>query len=208
MAETSDQPEKPTSTLPVDDKDDDFEFFYDYAKAQENRSEAWTEENWESEMEKHPLFISKNPEPGKGGPLVDALTQLKYDPEFNSPVELMESYKADGNENFRIKKYRWAIENYTEGINIARRELSKKDITIELEVKVKIIRLVATLYNNRATSHAYLENYRTSTNDAKLAYSLDPTNQKAILRVAKCLEALRKWSQLIGKGLKFGWQNY
>lgn len=187
----------------LDTSDEDFDFFYDYAKAAqlraEGRSEGWTEENWETEMEKHPLFISSNPQPNSApSPLVDALTQLKYDPEFNSPLELMESYKADGNENFRIKKYRWAADNYSEGVRIARRELSKTDTApIALEDKVKIIKLVATLYNNRASANFFLENYRSSARDAKLAYSLDPTHQKAILRVSKCLQALGKFSDLI-----------
>lgn len=187
----------------LDTPDDDFDFFYDYAKAAqlraEGRSEGWTEENWETEMEKHPLFLKSNPQPGSApSPLVDALTQLKYDPEFNSPLELMESYKIDGNENFRIKKYRWAADNYSEAVRIARRELSKTDTTlIRLEEKVKMIKLVSTLYNNRASAHFFLENYRSSARDAKLAYSLDPTNQKAILRVSKCLQALDKFTDLL-----------
>ena len=82
--------------------DDDFDFEYDYAKAAQNRSECWTDDNWEKEMEKHPLFMSKAPEPGNDSPLVDALTQLKYDPNLNSVCDLMESYKNDGNENFLV----------------------------------------------------------------------------------------------------------
>lgn len=181
----------------LDANDEEFDFFYDYAKAAENRSEAWTEENWESEMDKHPLFISQNPEPGKESALVEAMAQLKYDPEFNSPLELMISYKNDGNENFRIKKYRWAIEAYSEGVRIARRELTKPETLIPLETRVAIIKMVSTLYNNRASAHFYLENYRTATKDARLAASLDPTNQKAYIRVLRCLESLRKYSEVI-----------
>ena len=185
------------------DDNDDFDFFYDYAKAVQNRSEAWTEENWRTEMEKHPLFISQSPEPDQEqSALVQAMAQLKYDPEFNSPIELIGSYRLDGNENFKNGKYRWSINSYTEGIKIARRELAKftkmKDTETKTTVaELQIIKVVSTLYNNRASAHFYLQNYRSSANDARLAVSLDPSNQKALVRVAKCLSSLHKYQEVI-----------
>ena len=54
-----------------------------------------------------------------------------------------ESYKNDGNNNFKIKKYRWAIDNYTEGIRC----------------KSKDKELNAVLYSNRAAAHFHLGNF-------------------------------------------------
>ncbi len=51
-----------------------------------------------------------------------------------------ESYKNDGNYNFKLKKYRWAVDNYTEGI-----KCKSKDKTIN-----------AILYSNRAAAQFHL----------------------------------------------------
>ena len=51
-----------------------------------------------------------------------------------------ESYKDEGNSNFKIKKYRWAIANYTEGI-----KCKSKDKEVN-----------AVLYSNRAAAHFHL----------------------------------------------------
>ena len=66
-------------------------------------AERWTEENWEKEMEKHPLFMKDSPT-DEMPPLVEAMRQLKYDSECNTKVELAMSYKEDGNYNFKNKK--------------------------------------------------------------------------------------------------------
>jgi hypothetical protein len=50
------------------------------------------------------------------------------------------SYKEDGNKNFERGKYRWAIDNYTEGI--------KCKPTDRL--------LNAVLYTNRAAAHYHI----------------------------------------------------
>lgn len=59
-------------------------------------------------------------------------------------LELTNSYKEDGNFNFKHKNYRLAIIAYTEAIKI-------KCGNADLE---------ATLYNNRAAANYFLENYR------------------------------------------------
>lgn len=177
--------------------EDDFDFEYDFAKAAQNQSERWTEENWEKEMEKHPMFMSKEPKPGEESALVEAFSQLKYDPEFNSPYKLMESYKTDGNVNYQNKKYKWAIDSYTEGIRIATTEMANQQLCISIEEKEKIRKLLSILYNNRASAHFYLENYRTSGLEATRAMLIDPENFKAIIRVAKCYFSLRKYFKCI-----------
>lgn len=42
-------------------------------------------------------------------PLAEGLAKLKYDPEENTPLELANNYKEDGNFNFKHKNYRLAI---------------------------------------------------------------------------------------------------
>lgn len=129
-------------------------------------TEGWPEDRWEAEMEKHPFFMKKTPEPGDElHPLLEGIQQLKYDPAENTAEgkkslmiadrrtgyimmlcisELATSYKEDGNFNFKHKKYRLAILSYTEGIK------QKHDNT----------ELKATLHNNRAAAHYFIKNYR------------------------------------------------
>lgn len=48
-------------------------------------TEGWPEDRWEEEMEKHPFFMKKPPEPGEElHPLLEGIQQLKYDPEENT----------------------------------------------------------------------------------------------------------------------------
>ncbi|KAI4455293.1 tetratricopeptide repeat protein 4 [Holotrichia oblita] len=129
------------------------------------------EEGWQEELENHPFFMKKPPEPGdKLHPLYEGLQQLKYDPLENTPVELATSYKDDGNFNFKHKNYRLAILAYTEGIKI----------------KCGDIDLEASLLNNRSAAHFYLKNYRSCLRDCELALKLNPTYNKVKIRAANC----------------------
>lgn len=139
-------------------------------------TDGWKEETWEKEMEEHPLFATKLPENAEMPPLVEALQQLKYDAEVNGPEGLAEQYKADGNNNFRLKKYRWAVASYTEGI----------------KQKCSNVELNAQLYCNRAAAHFRLENYGSAFSDAVAALKLKPTYVKAMTKAALCCWELRK----------------
>ena len=87
-----------TSSLTTDDPDQ----FGRYAN-------AWNEETWEQEFDSHPLFMSKPADdPSNLPPLVEAMRQLHYDPDNNTSKELADKYRKDGNENFRLKRYREA----------------------------------------------------------------------------------------------------
>ena len=55
-------------------------------------------------------------------------------------IDNADSFKEDGNRNFKNKKYRWAIDNYTAGI----KEMCKNR------------ELNAILYCNRAAAHFHL----------------------------------------------------
>ncbi|XP_068975968.1 DNA polymerase interacting tetratricopeptide repeat-containing, protein of 47 kDa [Bombus flavifrons] len=145
-------------------------------------TEGWPEDRWEEEMEKHPFFMKKTPEPGeKLSPLMEGLQQLKYGEDENTPEELANNYKEDGNFNFKYKNYRLSILSYTEGIR----------------TKCKDIDLMAQLYNNRAAAHFMLKNYRSSLNDCKLALRLKPNYIKVLSRAVTCSFHIKDYEQCI-----------
>ncbi|CAD1478675.1 unnamed protein product, partial [Heterotrigona itama] len=145
-------------------------------------TEGWPENRWEEEMEKHPFFMKKAPEPGEElSPLMEGLQQLKYGEDENTPEELANNYKEDGNFNFKHKKYRLAIVSYTEGIR----------------TKCKDTDLMAQLYNNRAAAHFMLKNYRSSLNDCKFALKLKPNYVKVLNRAATCCFHIKDYEQCI-----------
>ncbi|CAB0042686.1 unnamed protein product [Trichogramma brassicae] len=77
-------------------------------------TEGWPEDRWEEEMEKHPFFMSRvSDDPTQVSPLIEGLQQLKYGEEYNTPDELAQSYKEDGNFNYKHKKYTQAVYIYT-----------------------------------------------------------------------------------------------
>ncbi|CAK9829203.1 DNA polymerase interacting tetratricopeptide repeat-containing, protein of 47 kDa [Anthophora retusa] len=145
-------------------------------------TEGWPEDRWQEEMEKHPFFMKKAPEPGEElSPLMEGLQQLKYGEDENTPEELAYNYKEDGNFNYKYKKYRLAILSYTEGIR----------------TKCKDTDLMAQLYNNRAAAHFMLKNYRSSLNDCKFALKLKPNYTKALNRAATCCFHVKDYDQCI-----------
>jgi len=149
------------------------------AREEKPYTEGWKEDNWEEEMQQHPFFMKKVPEVGEPlPPMLEALQQLKYDPNENTTEDLAVSYKDDGNFNFKLKKYRFAIANYTEGLN---QKCGNKDID-------------ASLHLNRAAANFHLSNYRSSLNDSLLAAKLKPDYFKAIFRATECCLKLKRYS--------------
>lgn len=156
----------------------------EYINSLEKKSytEGWAEDKWQEEMEKHPFFMKKPPEPGDElSPLMEGLQQLKYGKDENTPEELANNYKEDGNFNYKYKKYRLAILSYTEGIR----------------TKCKDNDLMAQLYNNRAAAHFMLQNYRSSLNDCKLALKFKSQYSKALNRAAICNFHIKDYDQCI-----------
>lgn len=124
--------------------------------------------------------MKKAPEPGDEiHPMMEGLQQLKFDPEDNTPDELAEKYKEDGNYWLKHKKYRMAVMNYTEGI---RQKPENQEI-------------VANLFNNRSAAQFFLKNYRSSIVDAKSALQHKRDYAKAKLRILKCLLELKKYDE-------------
>lgn len=144
-------------------------------------ADGWDEDKWESQMEEHPLFMTKLNESGELPPLVEAMQQLKFDPELNTNNELAEKYRVDGNENFKHKKYKWAIDSYTEGIKL----------------KATDDKLNSILYGNRGASHFRLGNLRSALNDSLESMKLDPENVKSVIRAANCLFDLAKYRECV-----------
>lgn len=160
--------------------DDDNDFF-NMDLTTHRYPNGWNEDDWEAELEQHPLFMTKQPENEDLPPIVEALQQLKYGEEDNSRDEIAENHKADGNLYFKAKKYRKAIECYTEGI----------------KQKPECKELNSILHANRSASNFYLENYRSSLMDALKSVELNNKNSKAIQRVIQCLNKLGKYDHLI-----------
>ncbi|XP_011310872.1 tetratricopeptide repeat protein 4 [Fopius arisanus] len=156
----------------------------EYINSLEKKSydEGWSEDRWQEEMEKHPFFMQKPPEPGDEiSPLMEGLQQLKYGEDDNTPEELAANYKEDGNFNYKHRNYRLAILSYTEGI----------------KTKCKDESLRAQLYNNRAASHFMLKNYRSCLNDCKMALKLQTNYPKALSRAAMCCYLTKNFEDCI-----------
>lgn len=145
-------------------------------------TEGWPEDRWQEEMEKHPFFMSKTPDdPTEVSPLIEGLQQLKYSEEFNTPNELAQSYKEDGNFNYKHKKYRLAVLSYSKGISSKCQDLD----------------LMAQLYNNRSLAQFKLQNYRSSLNDCKLALKLKSDYLKPLLTAAKCCIHVKNYDECV-----------
>ncbi|XP_017010044.2 DNA polymerase interacting tetratricopeptide repeat-containing, protein of 47 kDa [Drosophila takahashii] len=140
--------------------------------------EGWPEDRWQEEMDKHPFFMKRAPQPGDDvHPMFEGLQKLKYDPEENTRDELALNYKEDGNFYMKHKKFRMAIYSFTEGIK------SKSENPDTL----------AVLYNNRSAAHYFIKNYRSSLSDAQRALFHKPDYTKARWRSAQCAYELDRF---------------
>ncbi|XP_014231299.1 tetratricopeptide repeat protein 4 [Trichogramma pretiosum] len=145
-------------------------------------TDGWPEDRWEEEMEKHPFFMSKiSDDPNQVSPLIEGLQQLKYGEEYNTPDELAQSYKEDGNFNYKHKKYEQAVYIYTKGI----------------ESKSENKDLMSQLYSNRALSQLKLKHYKWSLRDCRSALQFSPQYIKPMHTAAKCCLELKDNDQCI-----------
>ncbi|XP_036333101.1 DNA polymerase interacting tetratricopeptide repeat-containing, protein of 47 kDa [Rhagoletis pomonella] len=157
--------------------DEDLDAFIDGLE-RKRYEEGWPEDRWQEEMEKHPFFMKKAPQPGdEVHPMFEGLQKLKYDPEENTAEELALNYKEDGNFYMKHKKFRTAIYSFTEALK------AKCD---KPEVK-------SVLYNNRSAAHFFLKNYRSALGDAQRALEYNPEYAKARWRAAQCAFYLNKF---------------
>jgi tetratricopeptide (TPR) repeat protein len=168
--------DKPLENLTEEQQEAILDAYLD--KIKNEYKDAWTEQNWESEMEKHPFFMTRQVEEGKElPPLVEALQQLKWD-ETDTARDKALGFKEEGNILFKAKKYKNAVVSYTNGIKQEKLEQEDKE-------------LASTLYSNRASAHFYLQNYRSALGDSASARKLNAKNVKVIYRGAECCYKLR-----------------
>ncbi|XP_053549405.1 tetratricopeptide repeat protein 4 [Bombina bombina] len=151
---------------------------------------AFNPETWEQEIEKIPMFMKKSPsdiDPDKA-PELACLQSILFDTD-RPPEEQAKSYKDEGNEYFKEKNYKQAVESYTQGIK-------KNCSDVELN---------AILYTNRAAAQFHIGNYRSAINDAISARKLKPDHSKAIIRGALCFMEIKNYNEALkwcDEGLK------
>ncbi|KAG7154203.1 tetratricopeptide repeat protein 4-like [Homarus americanus] len=148
---------------------------------------GWSEDNWKEQMADHPLFAPYVQEEGVTmgeeapmNPLSEGLAQIKFDPDHNTPEEVAQSYKEEGVLQFKYKKYRLAVLNFSEG----------------LKQKCSDNELNAQLHNNRAAAQWHFGNYRSAIKDCEKAIELKPDYLKAALRAVDCATKLKSWDEV------------
>uniref|UniRef100_A0A3P9J1B7 Tetratricopeptide repeat domain 4 n=1 Tax=Oryzias latipes TaxID=8090 RepID=A0A3P9J1B7_ORYLA len=171
------------------DSDDGMDEFMDKFKTQRYKN-AFSENNWEQEFNKIPMFMKTAPEEidPKNYPELACLQSIIHDDD-RSPEEQAKSLKDEGNAFFKEKNYKKAIVSYTGA-------LKKKCGDQELN---------AVLLTNRAASHFHLGNMRSALNDAAAAKKIKPGHLKALIRGAQCCIELHNFSEAIqwcDEGLK------
>lgn len=143
--------------------------------------DRFDEKRWREQMEEHPLLMTKPPDdPNEIPPLVEAMRQLKYSEDCNTPEELAKQYKMDGNELFKQKKFHDAVASYSKGIKYLEKELNE---TAELK---------SVLFSNRAACYVMMQQYQKAVNDCKEALRINPTNMRARQRMEESLYKIRK----------------
>lgn len=149
-------------------------------------AEKSTEEVME-EINRLPFFMQELDETdGKGGENIglEALKSLAYDGE---PDEIATNFKNQGNDCFKAKQYKSAVEYYTKG----------------LDANCDVDAINIALYINRAACNLELKNYRRCVEDCKKALILDESNVKACYRAGRALYAVGRLDEA-KQILKFG----
>ncbi|VDM93353.1 unnamed protein product [Onchocerca ochengi] len=165
--------------------DDDLDRFIDDLIKQKDLNQPkkpFVYDEWCKEIDQHPAFMTvlrpdKNGEFSEG---IQALQALKYEEdEWEDRRATAERHKIDGNKHFKYKKYHWAINRYTDGINQRCTDRCLNSI----------------LYANRAAAQKHIGNIGSAFRDCFFARKFDPENMKAIIRGAECLVELGRGKQ-------------
>lgn len=110
---------------------------------------------------------------GQSAASLEALKSLAFD---GSPDEVAANFKQHGNDYFKGKRFREAVDFYSKAIEAGP---TGKELKLSLHL-------------NRAACHLQLQNYRSSLKDASQALAIDQTSSKAFYRAAQALAALDK----------------
>lgn len=131
-----------------------------------------------AELNKLPFFMNdlNEGEDTEDRPEIEALKSLAYEGE---PDEIAENFKNQGNDCYKSKNYKDAVEFYTKGINVC----------------CNVKHIEAALYLNRAACNLELKNYRRCINDAKECLIRQPKNVKALFRAAKAYFAIEHYDE-------------
>ncbi|CAL8110056.1 unnamed protein product [Orchesella dallaii] len=148
-------------------------------------ADGWDPDKLEEELQSHPFFMTKFPEPGEPvPPLLEAFQQLKYSENDNTPHELALNHKEDGMFHFKLKKYRIACSCFTTAI------------TMEVKSEEVDKTLLSQLFNNRAACMFFIQNYRSCVQDCERALQYDPAYLKAIRRAISACEKLGRFDDV------------
>ncbi|AAS54223.1 AGL268Cp [Eremothecium gossypii ATCC 10895] len=146
------------------------------------------------ELNRMPFFMTKL-EPGDAASgenvELEALKALAYDGE---PHEVAENFKNQGNDLYKVKRFRDARVMYNKGI----------------EVKCDDAGISELLLLNRAACELELKNYRRCINDCREALKLNPKNPKAFFRIGKAflqLDKLEEAAEAVDFGLRVDTEN-
>ncbi len=145
-------------------------------------------------LNRMPLFMTEIDETdGEGGENVhlEALKSLAYDGE---PDEIATNFKNQGNDCFKSKDFKNAIEYYNKA----------------LDINCNIDSIDAACYGNRAACNLELKNYRRCINDCKECLKLEPKNIKAIYRTGKAffkIDKINESIQILQYGLSIDEKN-
>uniref|UniRef100_A0A3Q4AUN7 Cns1/TTC4 wheel domain-containing protein n=1 Tax=Mola mola TaxID=94237 RepID=A0A3Q4AUN7_MOLML len=163
------------------ESDDGMDAFMDKFKTQRYKN-AFSENNWEEEFDKIPMFMKTAPEEidPKTHPELACIQAIIHD-EDRPPEEQAKSLKDEGNAFFKEKDYQKAILCYTAGL--------KKNCR-DQEINT-------VLLTNRAAAHFHLGNMRSALNDAAAARKIKPDHLKAVIRGAQCFIELRTFAEAI-----------
>lgn len=169
------------SSAVQNDSDDGMDEFMDKFKTQRYKN-AFTENNWEEEFNKVPMFMKSAPEnldPQKYPEL--ACLQAMIHDEDRPPEEQAKSLKDEGNAFFKEKNYQKAVLSYTAGL---KKKCGDEDLN-------------TVLLTNRAAAHFHMGNMRSALNDAAAAKKIKPDHLKALIRGAQCYIGLRNFAEAI-----------
>ena len=136
-----------------------------------------TVDEFYEELKQHPAFMTDYDSTKPLPEALEGLQAVKYQSDNCDDNAL--SYKEDGNKNFELGKYRWAVDSYTEGIKCGPADQL----------------LNAILYTNRAAANYRIGNYRSALNDCIEARKFKSDHQKAIVRGAMCCVELKLFTE-------------
>ncbi|GMM51611.1 HSP70/90 family co-chaperone [Starmerella bacillaris] len=144
-----------------------------------------------ADLNQIPFFMTEFKEGDEENPQIEALRALAYDGE---PDEIAENFKAQGNDCFKTKKFKDAIQFYTQALD---QKCGKNDIDI-------------ACLGNRAQCNLELKNYRRCITDCSRVLDIDSSNIKAWFRSSKAFYLLDKMDECIAccdRGLQVDSEN-